>query len=151
MLILTSFVCFKPSNRFVHACSVASVVSNALGPYGLWPPRLLCPWDSSGRNTGVGCHALLQGIFPIQGSNPRHFLCLLHWQVGSLPLAPPGKPMFFPDPPHAKHLVLFLVGIFRVTSSGKMDLQILSSLGVYNLVMNIVLYFFWFKYPVTVE
>ena len=59
--------------------------------------------------------------------------------------------MFFPDPPHAKHLVLFLVGIFRVTSSGKMDLQILSSLGVYNLVMNIVLYFFWFKYPVTVE
>ena len=42
-------------------------------------------------NTGVGCHALLQGIFPTQGLNPR-FLCLLHWQVGSLPLALPGKP-----------------------------------------------------------
>ena len=38
----------------------------------------------------VGCHALLQGIFPTQGSNP-HFLRLLHWQEGSLPLAPPEK------------------------------------------------------------
>ena len=36
--------------------------------------RLLCPWDSPGRNTGVGWHALPQGILPTQGSNP----CLLH-------------------------------------------------------------------------
>ena len=36
-----------------------------------------------------GCHALLQGIFPTQGSN-WHQLCLLHWQAGSLPLVPPG-------------------------------------------------------------
>ena len=36
--------------------------------------------------------ALHQGIFPTRGSNP-HLLCLLHWQVGSSPLAPPGKPM----------------------------------------------------------
>ena len=34
------------------------------------PARLLCPWDSLGKNTGVGCHALLQGIFLTQGSNP---------------------------------------------------------------------------------
>ena len=40
----------------------------------------------------MGCHALLQGIFPTQGLNP-HLLRLLHWQVGSLPLAPPGKPV----------------------------------------------------------
>ena len=40
--------------------------------------------------TGVGFHAVLQGVFPTQGSNP-HLLCLLHWQAGSLPLAPPGK------------------------------------------------------------
>ena len=33
--------------------------------------------DSPGRNIGVGCHALLQGIFPVQGSNP-HLLCLLY-------------------------------------------------------------------------
>ena len=39
----------------------------------------------------MGCHALLQGIFPAQGSN-LHLLYLLHWQVGSLPLAPSGKP-----------------------------------------------------------
>ena len=38
--------------------------------------RLLCPWDSPGKNTGVGCHALLQGIFPTQGSS----LYLLHWE-----------------------------------------------------------------------
>ena len=46
--------------------------------------------DSPGKNTGVGCHAFLQGTFLIQGSNP-HLLCLLHWHTGSLPLAPPGK------------------------------------------------------------
>ena len=38
-----------------------------------------------------GCHALLQGIFPIQVSNP-HFFCLLHWQAGSLPQMSPEKP-----------------------------------------------------------
>ena len=38
----------------------------------------------------AGCHTLLQGIFLMQGSNP-HLLCLLHWQAGSLPLAPPVK------------------------------------------------------------
>ena len=43
------------------------------------------------ENSGVGCHFLLQGIFPTQGSNPR-LLCLLQGQARSLPLAPPGKP-----------------------------------------------------------
>ena len=38
-------------------------------------------------------HAILQGIFPTQGSNP-HLLYLLHWQAGSLMLAPPGKPIY---------------------------------------------------------
>ena len=47
-----------------------SVMSDCLRPHGLSPARLLCPWNSEGRNTGVGCHALLQGIFPSQGSNP---------------------------------------------------------------------------------
>ena len=44
-----------------------------LGSRGLHPARLLCPWDSPGKNTGVGCGALLQRIFPIQGSN-QHLL-----------------------------------------------------------------------------
>ena len=47
-----------------------SVVSNSLGPHGLQSSRLLCPWDSPGKSTGVGCHDLLQGIFLIQGLNP---------------------------------------------------------------------------------
>ena len=60
-------------------------------------PTLGTPWtvacqaplsmDSPGKNTGVGCHAFLQGMFPTQGSNPR-LLCLLHWQANSLPLPP---------------------------------------------------------------
>ena len=50
--------------------------------------RLLCPWDSPGKNTGVGCHALLQGIFPNQESNPHLLSPTL--ADGSLPLAPPG-------------------------------------------------------------
>ena len=43
-------------------------------PMDCSPSRLLCPWDSPGKNTGVGCHPLPQGIFPTQGSNP----CLLY-------------------------------------------------------------------------
>ena len=45
-----------------------SVVSDALQPRGLQPTRLLCPWDSPGKNPGVGCHALLQGLLPTQVS-----------------------------------------------------------------------------------
>ena len=51
--------------------------------------QALCPWDSPGRNTGVGCHALLQGIFPAQGLN-LHLLRRLHWQMAFYPPAPPG-------------------------------------------------------------
>ena len=47
--------------------------------------RFLCPWDMPGKNNGMGCHFLLQGIFPTHGSNPH----LLHWQVDSLPLRKP--------------------------------------------------------------
>ena len=43
--------------------------------HGLLPSRLLCSWDSPAKNTGVGCHALLQGIFPTQGLNPGLLHC----------------------------------------------------------------------------
>ena len=66
-----------------------------LPPHGLYPARLLNPWDFPGKNTGIGCHALFQGIFPTQGLIPS-LLCLLHWQGGSLPLAQPGKPIIGP-------------------------------------------------------
>ena len=55
------------------------------------PPGPSVHGDSPGKNTGGGCHALLQGIFLIQGSN-WHLLRRLYRQVGSLPLALPEKP-----------------------------------------------------------
>ena len=65
-----------PSNLFSASSSRSlcvldtSVTSDSLWPHGLCSTRLLCPWDSPGKSTGVGCHVLLQEIFPTQGSNP---------------------------------------------------------------------------------
>ena len=51
-----------------------------LWPHGLQPPRLFCPWNSPGQNTGVGCHSLLQGIFSTQelSLGPLHFRQILY-------------------------------------------------------------------------
>ena len=51
------------------------------------PARLLFSWNFPGKNTGVGIHSLLQGIFSTQGSNPN----LLQWQADSLPLSHHGS------------------------------------------------------------
>ena len=51
-------------------CVSCSAESKSLWPQGLCPTRFLCPWNSPGKNTGVGCYSLLQGIFLTQGSNP---------------------------------------------------------------------------------
>ena len=48
---------------------------DSLRPHGLQPTRHLCPWDFPGKDTGVGFHFLLQGIFPTQGSNPGLLYC----------------------------------------------------------------------------
>ena len=50
-------------------------MSNSLWSYGLQTTRLLCPWNSLGKNTEVDCHSLLQGIFPTQGWNPGLLRC----------------------------------------------------------------------------
>ena len=55
-------------------CLVISIMSNFLWPHGQQPTRLLCAWDPPSKSTGMGCHALLQGIFLTQGLIP----CLLH-------------------------------------------------------------------------
>ena len=68
------------STFFTFVC-IHSVASTAASP--------LAPWNFPGKNAGVNCHFLLQG------SN----WCLLghlHWKVGSLPLAYPGKPLVYP-------------------------------------------------------
>ena len=55
----------------MQACVLSrSVVSDSLRLHGLQPTKLLCPWDSPGKDAGVGCHALLQEMFLTQGSNP---------------------------------------------------------------------------------
>ena len=64
----------------VCVCVSCSVMSNSLRYHRLQPTRLLCPWNSPGKNMGVGSHFLLQGIFLTQGSNPSLLHCrwILH-------------------------------------------------------------------------
>ena len=64
-----------------------SVMSNSSRPHRPQPARILCPWNSPGKNTGVGCHSVLQGILPTQGSNSRLLNCRQVFQC----LNPPGK------------------------------------------------------------
>ena len=75
----------EPGNiRHMHA-QLLSTVGLFATP---WTVVHLCPWNSPGKETGVGCHALLRGIFLTQRLNPC-LLHLLHWQAGSLPTVPP--------------------------------------------------------------
>ena len=61
-------MCWVASTRESESVSY-SVGSDPLQFHGLQPTRLLCPWNSPGKNTGVGSHSLLQGIFLTQGLN----------------------------------------------------------------------------------
>ena len=50
---------------YICVCVLSySVMSKSLQPHGLQPTRLLCPWNFPGKNTGMGCHFLLQGFLP---------------------------------------------------------------------------------------
>ena len=69
--------------------------------------QTVCPWDSLGKNTGLGTHSLLQGIFPTQGSHP-HLWVLCIWQAGSLPVVPTRKP------PVARNSASFFFTVFPV-------------------------------------
>ena len=102
---------------------------DSLQPHGLQPTRLLCPWNFSGKNTGMGFPFLLQGIFLTQGSNSC-FLNLLHWQADSLPLCHLGSPIFFVQcqintnkslhpnslPLHAREVIKCLSDLFKCYS-----------------------------------
>ena len=74
----------------MHAKSLQSC-QTLCDPMDCSPPGSSVHGDFLGKDTAGGCHVLLQEIFPTQGLNPC-LLHLLHWQVDSLPLAPPGKP-----------------------------------------------------------
>ena len=82
----------KACLKCLHVLSLVAQLNPALSdPMDCSPPGSSIHGDSPGKNTGVGCHALLQGIVPIQGLN-LHLLSLLYCQVGSLPTEQPGKP-----------------------------------------------------------
>ena len=63
---------------------------STLRPHRPWPARLLCPWDSPGKNTRVSSHPLLQGIIPTQGSN----LGLLHYRQIPYDLSHQGSSIY---------------------------------------------------------
>ena len=70
---------FQPQPLVERESESRSVMSNSVTP---WTARLLCPWNSLSKKSGVSCHSLLQGIFPTQGSNPGLQHCrqiLYHW------------------------------------------------------------------------
>ena len=69
-------------------CSVGKPCLILLWPHGLYPARRLCSRDFPGKESGVCCHFLLQGIFLTQGLNP----CLQHWLGDSLPWSHLGSP-----------------------------------------------------------
>ena len=76
-------------SRLSLSCLVAQLFPTLCDPMNWSPPGCSVCGDSPGKNTGVGCHFFLQGIFPIQ----RLKSDLLHWQAGSLPLSPLGSPI----------------------------------------------------------
>ena len=69
-------------------CLIPKLCPTLLQPRGLWPARLLCPWDFPGKNSGGGYHFLLQGTFPTQGSKPAS----PSLAGGFFTTEPPGKP-----------------------------------------------------------
>ena len=76
-------ILFKCSCMLSHFSCVRLLVTP-------WTVACIHPWNFPGKNTGVGCHTILQEIFLTRGLN-SHLLHLLHWQAGSLPLVPAGK------------------------------------------------------------
>ena len=108
------------SSRCVHVRAKSLQWCPALcAPLDWSPPVSSCPWESPGKDTRVGCHALLQGIFPPQGSNPC-LLHLLHWQASSLPLTPP-EALLKPAPPLIG--TIFYIIIKHLPGSPKLELQ----------------------------
>ena len=90
------------SESLLCACWSASVGSDSVRSCGLQPVGLLCPWNSSGKNTGVGSHSLLQGIFSTQGSN----LGLPHW-----------KQIFFYHLSHQGYMCKYTIFVFLLLHS----------------------------------
>ena len=87
------------ASRLTSESISCSAVSDYLRPHGLQPTRRLCPWASPGKNTGVGCRFLLQGIFLTQGLN----LGLQHCRQILYHLSHQGSPL--------DHLIVIFLSI----------------------------------------
>ena len=139
--------CLTSACSCVHAQSLQYVRLFVLPWTHVTPASLLWPWDFPGKNTGVGCYALLQRLFLTQGSN-LSILCLLRWQAGSSPLAPPGKSDYcqfgYPLLWSAAHLSLlcnFLLFIFCKKTLNSQDLNLLSyTLQIYSPTCTLAFY-----------
>ena len=114
-----------------HVCLVkmalCSVTCDSLWLHGLQHTRLLCPWNSPGKNTGVVYHALLQGIFLTQGSNPY----LLYCRQILYPLSHLGSPhigLYLPFSCHIS-LVSFSLGKLFCSFLVFMTMTILNNVG----------------------
>ena len=145
-----------------------------LWPYELQPARLLCPWDSPGKSTIVGCHFLLQGIFPTQGSNPGLLHCrqilycwvtrealseLTPFSFLSLPTPKPtpGIPVLVGHPPHRSESLGFPYKLLSSVNSTEVSSLGFSQEAAYSLCFAIYLahyiklflwkYLVWFFFP----
>ena len=102
-----STACMLPPHALPQDCT------SGLQPHGLQPSRLLHPWNSPGKNTGVGCPSLLQGIFLTQGLNPG----LLHCRQILYCLSHQGGPPYLaPEVPTSSQPCNFWVSHFYPTS-----------------------------------
>ena len=81
-------------------CLVAQLCPLFVTPWAVHPVRLLCPWDSPGKNTRVGCHFLLQGIFPTQELNPGLLHCRMILYYSAMDFPHKGSPSLLDCPIH---------------------------------------------------
>ena len=93
-------------------------MSDSLRTHGLGLTRLLCAWGFPIKNTGVGCHSFLQGIFPTQGLN------LVSWETRQTPSCEPlekplGKPLLLGS------LILLLLYVFPILNFFQYNVYIL--------------------------
>ena len=114
----------KKIYNMLCACCILSRFSCVWLFVTLWTIALQthCPWNSPGKNTGVGCHFLLQGIFLNQGLNPW-LLCLLHcrwilyqWATGEAPYSTDSITVYLQLEEGVQHTVIWSVCHGRTAS-----------------------------------